>query len=392
MLLKSMLHPLCRDSPQVEFPFLGTMDNLKAGSLIPASRENVADKLLLGLTVNGWIPERQDELVLFGQLERSFDLPTSFLGGSLRNFWVADMIGRLKGVAAFEELCDELDEYITLKAVSGTAICNGFDLTHGVSGAIAYASHRERFTGNTRVTDALIAILEDSCSVTRQGIYWWSNPSIIDGWYILNGASGGIIDLGMAHGQAGVIAVLSKVLLRRGRERGRVEKLLREAVKWFTVCGASHSVGDTSVYTNRVDDVAVSRFAWCYGDLGVLSALLLARRALQSSEFEALIERLCNRLGARSAKSYQIAEASVCHGSAGAALLCHRIYLELDLPQFERLRAYFLEQLRKQYQSAPQATVHDLYLEGELGVQLVCRELERETSQKIDMFEPLALC
>jgi hypothetical protein len=87
-----------------------------------------------------------------------------------------------------------------------------------------------------------------------------------------------------------------------------------------------------------------SRLAWCYGDLGIALALLVASRGAGDPAWEAEALRIARAAAARDPSQSKVRDAGICHGAAGAGHLFNRLYQASGEEQFaEAARYWFLE-------------------------------------------------
>jgi len=136
----------------------------------------------------------------------------------------------------------------------------------------------------------------------------------------------GRVDLGVAHGIAGVIPFLARVH-RLGLAAQTVRPLLDGAVGWLLAHMADTASGPTVPYfvADGVEP-GPARSAWCYGDPGVAAALLLAARDAGEPAWAAAATALAVRAANRPPDQTGVVDAGLCHGSAGLAHLFNRMY------------------------------------------------------------------
>jgi lantibiotic modifying enzyme len=129
----------------------------------------------------------------------------------------------------------------------------------------------------------------------------------------------GYLDLGVAHGLAGVVPVLAGALAG-GVEVSRASSLLSGALK-VLLRHESATVRPSAFpsFVHGRDQRTESRVAWCYGDLGVAGALLGAAEALADEGLRQRAVAVAARLATSDAERFGVRDASVCHGSAGVA-------------------------------------------------------------------------
>jgi hypothetical protein len=156
------------------------------------------------------------------------------------------------------------------------------------------------------------------------GIYWWTPSS----WRGPRGEQyrPAGVDLGVAHGIAGVIPFLARVH-RLGLAQPVVRRLLDGSVAWLLAHLAEGASGPTVPYfvADGIEP-GPARSAWCYGDPGVAVALLLAAHDVGEPDWATVATGLALRAAARPAGQTGVTDAGLCHGSAGLAHLFNRLY------------------------------------------------------------------
>ena len=169
---------------------------------------------------------------------------------------------------------------------------DNFDLIGGLAGLGVLAIERRSAQLATTVVDHL-----ERLAVPRgEGLVFYSPV-------------GGHLDLGMAHGLAGVVAVLAR-FVEADLERARSARMLDGALAYLST---------------HLEHAAVDgRLAWCHGELGVALALHAAACARGRDDWRQAALELARR-AAR--KPIDLEDPGLCHGSAGAAHLLHRMHL-----------------------------------------------------------------
>src|SRR5262249_2892248 len=136
----------------------------------------------------------------------------------------------------------------------------------------------------------------------------------------------GPFDLGLAHGAPGVIAVLASILAQ-GVEGDRARDLIDGAIEWLggerlpSTAASRHSSSAGPAPTGDA-----SRLAWCYGDLGIASALHLAGRIADVRAWREEAVALALQSGARDPAAARVRDAAICHGAAGVAHMLNRLH------------------------------------------------------------------
>ena len=195
------------------------------------------------------------------------------------------------------------------------------DLIRGVAGAGVYLVERNR------PSELVVTRLREMATETPQGITWWVDPATC----LPDRAAmypHGYYDVGVAHGQAGVVALLAHVLAA-GVEPAR--PLLEGATQWLLAQRLPAATGPgryPSIVPSDDRKPVGTRLAWCYGDPGVAAGLLAAGRALGDETVvkEALDTAL--DAAARTGDDAQVVDAPLCHGAAGLLHLFGRLYAQ----------------------------------------------------------------
>jgi lantibiotic biosynthesis protein len=207
-----------------------------------------------------------------------------------------------------------------------------YDLVGGLVGVGVYALERMQTAGEPdlaracaiRIVDHLEALAEERDG----GLTWRTQPRFLLP-EVRSRSPDGMYDLGVAHGVPGVLVLLA-LLRARGIEVQRTHHLLQQGFTWLTRQRNPDSLASRFGYhAARSAEPSNSRLAWCYGDLGVAAALLRAARAgdgrlERDMEEEAMVA--AHRACARAVDDCGVADAALCHGSAGLALLHARLY------------------------------------------------------------------
>lgn len=258
-------------------------------------------------------------------LQAGSELTTPGLhSGFLGIAWLLDHM--LPTGSADDDANAEIDEAVTglLDAGSWTA---PFDCISGLVGIGAYALERRRRTeAANEMVRLVVQRLDETAERVDRGIVWWTYPR-----WIPPAARGKRrwrhLDVGLAHGIAGVVAFLAKCRLR-GVDDARVDRLLGGATSALLahVGGPAHNGGWTPNWIGRGLGHERARTAWCYGDPGVASALLLAARAASRSDWEVQAVALAHAAARRPFEHTSCIDGGICHGAAGIAHVLHRLH------------------------------------------------------------------
>jgi lantibiotic modifying enzyme len=196
-----------------------------------------------------------------------------------------------------------------------------FDLISGLVGHGVYALERLPEPGATELVERIVERLAGQARPVNGGIAWASDSAA------QGNPAGARLDLGLAHGTPGVIALLASCHTA-GIARRRVEELVPPAVAWLL--------------SQRLDDGALpywvepgtrserARTAWCYGDPGVALAVLRAARALGRDDWERAALEQAEAAAVRPADRTGVQDCGLCHGALGLAHLFGRLFAATD--------------------------------------------------------------
>jgi hypothetical protein len=153
---------------------------------------------------------------------------------------------------------------------------------------------------------------------------------------------GGHANLGMAHGAAGILALLALAALGGHVVEGQHEAIER-LTGWFEDWQQHSPDGPwwpqwityANLRTGRPTQPGPGRPSWCYGSTGIIRALQLAARAAgdatrQHTAEQALVESLTDRNRAR------ISDSGLCHGMAGLYQTAYRAARDSTHPALQR--------------------------------------------------------
>lgn len=141
---------------------------------------------------------------------------------------------------------------------------------------------------------------------------------------------------GMAHGAAGVIALLAR-MLQEGAVSPEAASLLADAVDGVLVSSA------------RRDAEEESDLAWCAGNAGLSVALLAASRASGRDDWERSALGLALAAAERYPDQAPGFDPALCHGTAGLSHLFHRLYQATGEPAFLAAARRWLERTLEQW-------------------------------------------
>lgn len=250
-------------------------------------------------------------------------LSLSLYSGFTGIAWAADLVDRLlPGQAADRN--DDIDLALA-DAIWRYPDEGPYDVIDGLAGLGIYALAR---WPRPAAVDCLAGVVEQLAGRSRHdrnGVYWWTPAAGLPGPRRQLYPAGGV-DIGMAHGMAGVVPLLARACAL-GVSESIARPLLDGAVRWLLEHLADSPAGRTAPSFISDDAApAPARSAWCYGDPGVAVALLLAARDVGEPSWEQAATELAMRAASRPPELAGVTDAGVCHGAAGLAHLFTRMH------------------------------------------------------------------
>lgn len=193
-----------------------------------------------------------------------------------------------------------------------------FDLLHGLSGFGVYALARMDRPTARRVLRKVIARLDEASVKRPDGRAWRSPPSSFALAF-----PAGTLDLGVAHGVAGVISMLG-MACAAGVEEAR--PILEGSVAFLFAQEDKRAAARFPSAIVPSGPPPQVRWAWCYGDPGIAAALLVAARGAGEAAWEAKAREIARVAITCSAEKTLVMDAGICHGAAGLGHVYNRLF------------------------------------------------------------------
>jgi hypothetical protein len=241
----------------------------------------------------------------------------SLYGGLAGLGFAALQVSHARGLDV-EELCAPLDE--TLANLVTGDWPGTFDLIGGLVGVGVYGIERQRAGASSVLAAAVVDQLR-RLAISRGSGLVWIHPGHGD-----SSAGTPAIDLGVAHGLAGVVAFLASCL-DLGIEPDQAATLLEGAVS--SLVAGQLPIPGTSRFPAVIragEERRPTRLAWCYGDAGIALTLIRAGLAAGRPDWVNLALDTGRLAARRPFKETGVTDAGLCHGAAGLAHLFNRLF------------------------------------------------------------------
>ncbi|HVE84374.1 MAG TPA: lanthionine synthetase LanC family protein [Myxococcales bacterium] len=256
------------------------------------------------------------------RLQMSGSLTTGLTGIA----WVIAHLDREGILPADEELAAVLDRAL-LDAVRVKVWRDDVDLHQGLVGIGTVALERMPRKDAWRTLEQVVGHLGATAERVGPGLAWSSvDPDTGQRMFLL----------GLTHGIAGIIAFLAR-MVELGISPARSRRLLDGAME--TLLAHRLPRGATSRFPCELvpgQPLKPFRSAWCHGDIGISTQLLLAARRTGTPAWERLAVRVARDCATRSFEDAWNWEPILCHGSLGTAHLLNRMFQATGDPALRR--------------------------------------------------------
>lgn len=290
----------------------------------------------------------------------ALDVAVERLGGSVMSpglysgftgiAWLMDHLAALDPASGSEDPNTDIDAAL-LDYLDQAPWMADYDLIGGLAGYGLYALQRLERPGGRAILAKVLAHLY-ALEVPRDGGgTWYTAPHLLPPWQRELHPEG-YYNLGLAHGVPAVLVLLARAL-RAGH--GPAREPLERGVAWLLAQRLPAEAGGcfpTAVsHGAQGPEPGPSRVAWCYGDLGLGTALLAAARAAGRPDWEIHALDILRAAARLPRERAGVRDGGLCHGAAGNAHLFNRLHQATGEPLFrEAALAYFdlLFELRKE--------------------------------------------
>ncbi|MEO7774152.1 MAG: lanthionine synthetase LanC family protein [Steroidobacteraceae bacterium] len=256
----------------------------------------------------------------------------SYSTGIAGCLWFLSHLDRLRHIDKDEFIDNEVHDCFLRQAIQLLDQGN-CDPMHGAIGYALFALEMCKLE-QTQLLHTFIERLRDIAIIDEAGARWRSIP-----------ASPGhemdsTINMGMAHGQAGIVAFLLKCR-RRGIQTSILNTLLHQSTQFIMHTHVDFSRPDIPV---KIPAAIINgkynvgrKLAWCYGDLSSAYTAYRAASLLKIADWKEKSLVILNGCASDEyVESYPMKDASFCHGTAGTSYVFGKLFKETGSSEFKR--------------------------------------------------------
>jgi len=220
----------------------------------------------------------------------------------------------------FYELQKQIDEAIFFTALDYYKDGN-HDFMHGGDGVIFSLLYR--LGAGAEVSRLILSLFnktKENSKTNEKGVYW---PELDDTLEKYKNKE--IVTFGLAHGLASKIALMARIVKSYPNNREAFH-LLMSTIHFVN---QNRLINKESIFPSCLIDKQpdeYSRLAWCHGDLAVAYSLCFAGDVLNDKEIMNSGIEIANHSITRTLSSSGVVDTSLCHGSAGLAMLYLKIF------------------------------------------------------------------
>ena len=282
--------------------------------------------------------------------------------------WAARAVDGWLGQQENSDICRDLD-YLLLDEFDQFDSVQ-FDL---ISGLAATGSYAITARADSCGAELLLRVLQMLADLSQQeaDYQWWQSSHLTGSPLLVAQYPQGYRDLGMAHGNPGVICLLAQAV-RYGLHVELARPMLEKSMNWLL------TQQNTQPCASRFGHISESanhpsRCAWCYGDPGVSWAIGQAGLVLQRPDWLTIARQSLDQLFQRAQNQMGFADYALCHGRAGVGHILRRQAALLHqlqwLPLADDLLCQALQSLL-QREAQDESFDNCSYLEGRAGIGL----------------------
>jgi hypothetical protein len=232
-----------------------------------------------------------------------------------------------------------IDE-VMLAHVRTTPWVRDYDLIYGLVGFGVYALGGAGRPGVAEILAEVVARLAEMASDTGAGLAWHS-PEQFLATLPEEQRLAPPLNVGLAHGVAGVVGLLARVVMRNPAD-ACAAALLVGATRWL-MSVRDPECGAFPAWSANARPVLAP--AWCYGSPGIAPALWAAASALGDASLLAQARAVAVRGHDRALATGEEYELGFCHGLAGAGHVLGRFFQATGDESAREASVFYLQRL-----------------------------------------------
>lgn len=232
--------------------------------------------------------------------------------------WLVEYLNQQQGNDYDPSFCEDIDQLL-FNSINTDKWHGEIELVTGLAGIAAYLSRRQVKTLLPEFSDKLVSHYEELATQFSDNQITWYQPKNSRYRIDKDDTTRSEINLGLAHGIAGIIAALLPFLTDSELNQ-RVARLLTLSCDWL-IQQSFPDKNHESIYPNAYQHTKSSRLGWCYGDLTIALTLARVGKALDKVNYLDRALEISLHATTRNQVSGMVHDAGLCHGSAGLALI-----------------------------------------------------------------------
>jgi lantibiotic biosynthesis protein len=276
---------------------------------------------------------------IFDEINNDFTYHTH-AGGLAGIGWSIELLAQNEFIDTdTNDVLEALDPYLH-KAMIYDITNKNYDFLHGAVGNGTYFLSRMSNPASKDYISELVDHLEKNSETEEDGaVKWFSVLNRDDGTEGYN--------ISLSHGSAAIIAFLGKCV-EAGINKEKAEPLLAGAVQYLLKNRMDRTKFNSHfpswIPKEQKAPLHPSRLAWCYGDLGISSALLHTARSVGNKEWEKIAtEILVDSANRTDIQENAVVDAGLCHGAAGIMHIYNRAYHNTGIEKLKETTLYWAE-------------------------------------------------
>jgi len=268
----------------------------------------------------------------FNSLNNGYEYPT-FCSGISGILWSIHHLSR-EGFLDTDDYFEELTPYLEQRMMEFASVKN-IDYMHGANGLGLYLLHHSDKI-DSAIIDKLLNALNENATFEHELVKW---KTVVNSKTKLEG-----FNLSLSHGISSTIIILS-LLLEKYPGQQQAKNLLRLSVNFLL--SEKNRNGEYSLFPGYLTEgefTRESRLSWCYGDLGIATALYKAGTVLDRPDLiTESINIMKHAATRRDLQQNRVIDMAICHGSGGIAHMFNRFYQQTGIEEFQDAAVYWIE-------------------------------------------------